>query len=77
MSPAGSASGIGAATASILRDHGARVIGCDLSDADVIADLSSPAGRRSLVDQVTKWDPSDLRRRGAEAALLGDRHWWA
>ncbi|GAA1324399.1 SDR family oxidoreductase [Pseudonocardia xinjiangensis] len=51
----GSASGIGAATASILREQGARVIGCDLSDADVIADLSTPAGRRSLVDQVAKW----------------------
>ncbi|MEV6377392.1 SDR family oxidoreductase [Micromonospora musae] len=51
----GSASGIGAATASILRDQGARVIGCDLSDADIIADLSTPAGRQSLVDQVAKW----------------------
>ncbi|WP_280443899.1 SDR family oxidoreductase [Nocardia brasiliensis] len=51
----GSASGIGAATASILRARGARVIGCDLNDADVIADLSTPAGRQSLVDQVAKW----------------------
>ena len=51
----GSASGIGAATASILRDQGARVIGCDLSDADIIADLSTPAGRQSLVAQVAKW----------------------
>ena len=50
----GSASGIGAATASILRDQGASVIGCDLNDADIIADLSTPAGRRSLVDQVAK-----------------------
>ncbi|RZQ59529.1 SDR family oxidoreductase [Amycolatopsis suaedae] len=51
----GSASGIGAATASILRAQGATVIGCDLRDADVIADLSTPAGRRSLVDQVAEW----------------------
>ncbi|WP_158887901.1 SDR family oxidoreductase [Amycolatopsis anabasis] len=51
----GSASGIGAATASILRAQGARVIGCDLSDADVIADLSTPAGRQSLVNQVARW----------------------
>ncbi|MEJ3652990.1 SDR family oxidoreductase [Actinomycetes bacterium KLBMP 9759] len=50
----GSASGIGAATASILRDQGATVIGCDLDDADVVADLSTPAGRRSLVDQVAE-----------------------
>jgi NAD(P)-dependent dehydrogenase (short-subunit alcohol dehydrogenase family) len=55
----GSASGIGAATASILGDRGAKVIGCDLSDADVIADLSTPAGRRSLVDQVAKWGRID------------------
>jgi NAD(P)-dependent dehydrogenase (short-subunit alcohol dehydrogenase family) len=55
----GSASGIGAATASILRDLGASVLGCDLSDADVIADLSTPGGRQSLVDQVTTWGPID------------------
>lgn len=55
----GSASGIGAATALILRDHGATVIGCDLSDADVIADLSTPAGRRTLVDQVATWGHID------------------
>lgn len=55
----GSASGIGAATATILRNRGARVIGCDLNDADVIADLSTPAGRRSLVDQVAKWGHID------------------
>lgn len=55
----GSASGIGAATASILREHGATVLGCDLSDADVIADLSTPAGRRTLVDQVAAWGHID------------------
>ncbi len=55
----GSASGIGAATAAILRDQGASVIGCDLSDADLIADLSTAAGRRSLVDQVAKCGPID------------------
>ncbi|MGI5222325.1 SDR family oxidoreductase [Nocardia sp. CA-290969] len=55
----GSASGIGAATAAILRDRGARVIGCDLNDADIIADLSTPDGRRSLVDQVAKWGHID------------------
>lgn len=41
----GSASGIGATTAQLLRDRGARVIGIDLKDADVEADLSSPQGR--------------------------------
>ncbi|WP_228540611.1 SDR family oxidoreductase [Nocardia sp. XZ_19_369] len=48
----GSASGIGAATAALLRERDAKVIGCDLNDAEIQADLSSPAGRRALVDQV-------------------------
>jgi NAD(P)-dependent dehydrogenase (short-subunit alcohol dehydrogenase family) len=55
----GSASGIGAATAAILRDRGAEVIGCDLDGADVVADLSTPAGRRSLVEQVARWGKVD------------------
>ncbi|QVI60084.1 SDR family NAD(P)-dependent oxidoreductase [Nocardioides faecalis] len=41
----GSASGIGAATAALLRERGDRVIGVDLREAEVCADLSSPAGR--------------------------------
>jgi NAD(P)-dependent dehydrogenase (short-subunit alcohol dehydrogenase family) len=41
----GSASGIGAATAELLRRADHRVIGIDLADADVVADLSDPAGR--------------------------------
>ncbi|GAB2947012.1 SDR family oxidoreductase [Micromonospora polyrhachis] len=50
----GSASGIGAATTRLLAERGAKVIGCDLSDADIQADLSTPDGRQSLVDQVAK-----------------------
>jgi NAD(P)-dependent dehydrogenase (short-subunit alcohol dehydrogenase family) len=45
----GSASGIGAATAALLREQGHRVVGIDLHDADVTADLSSPAGRAEAV----------------------------
>jgi len=41
----GAASGIGAATVSQLRNDGHRVIGVDLHDADVSADLSTPDGR--------------------------------
>lgn len=41
----GSASGIGATTARLLAERGARVIGIDLRDADVEADLSTPEGR--------------------------------
>lgn len=45
----GSKSGMGAATAERLRKAGDRVIGVDLADADVIADLSAPAGRAAAV----------------------------
>lgn len=55
----GSASGIGAATAALLRERGAKVIGCDLSDADIQADLSTPEGRQALVGQVTERGPVD------------------
>ncbi len=41
----GSASGMGHATAQRLRADGHRVVGVDLHDADVIADLSTPQGR--------------------------------
>jgi NAD(P)-dependent dehydrogenase (short-subunit alcohol dehydrogenase family) len=43
----GAASGIGAATAKELAQTGARVISCDLHDADVTADLATPGGVRS------------------------------
>ena len=41
----GGASGIGAATTARLREDGHRVITVDLRDADVVADLSTEAGR--------------------------------
>src|ERR1700735_5310099 len=50
----GAASGIGAATARYLRERGGRVIGCDIHDADVIADLTNGNGRAELVDGVTR-----------------------
>ncbi|PXX61764.1 NAD(P)-dependent dehydrogenase (short-subunit alcohol dehydrogenase family) [Nocardia tenerifensis] len=55
----GSASGIGAATAALLRERGAKVIGCDLVEAEIQADLSSTAGRRSLIDQVEAYGSID------------------
>jgi NAD(P)-dependent dehydrogenase (short-subunit alcohol dehydrogenase family) len=48
----GSASGIGAATARHLAADGHRVIGVDVHDAEILADLSAPAGRRAAVDGV-------------------------
>lgn len=48
----GSAAGIGAATAELLRARGDEVIGVDILDADVIADLSTTEGRKAAVDEV-------------------------
>jgi NAD(P)-dependent dehydrogenase (short-subunit alcohol dehydrogenase family) len=48
----GAASGIGAATASLLRSAGHRVITVDLHDADVVADLATAAGRAAAVAEV-------------------------
>lgn len=48
----GVASGIGAATARHLEGEGHRVIGIDVRDAEVVADLSEPAGRTAAVEGV-------------------------
>ena len=48
----GSASGIGQATKSLLECRGDHVIGVDLHDADIEADLSTTDGRRTLIDEV-------------------------
>lgn len=48
----GSASGMGAATRARLEAAGQRVIGVDVRDSDVMADLGTPEGRRSAVEGV-------------------------
>jgi NAD(P)-dependent dehydrogenase (short-subunit alcohol dehydrogenase family) len=66
----GSASGMGAAVTRKLLDAGKRVIGVDLTDAEVIADLSTPSGRASAASNVL--DIADNRLDGAVlAAGLG------
>jgi NAD(P)-dependent dehydrogenase (short-subunit alcohol dehydrogenase family) len=53
----GSASGIGKATSELLRERGHRVIGVDLRNADVEADLSTTPGReRAVADVLTASD---------------------
>ena len=47
----GAASGIGAATADLLTSRGFRVIGVDLKNADVEADLSTPDGRTHAAEK--------------------------
>lgn len=48
----GAASGIGRATRETLAAAGHRVIGVDLRDVEVIADLSTPSGRAAMTEQV-------------------------
>lgn len=50
----GSASGMGAATKARLEAAGQRVVGVDLRDAEVIADLGSPEGRAAAVTAVSE-----------------------
>jgi NAD(P)-dependent dehydrogenase (short-subunit alcohol dehydrogenase family) len=50
----GSASGMGAATRARLEADGQRVIGVDLRDAEVIADLGTPEGREAAVAAVVE-----------------------
>ncbi|OBG98243.1 SDR family oxidoreductase [Mycobacterium sp. E3247] len=49
----GSASGMGQAVVRKLRGAGHRVIGVDIKDADVLADLSTPDGRRAAAAAVS------------------------
>ena len=50
----GAASGMGAATRDRLESAGHRVVGVDLHDAEVRADLGSPEGRRAAVEEVAE-----------------------
>ena len=50
----GSASGIGKAARDLLLARGYRVIGVDLHNAEVIADLSTPEGREAMIYAV-RW----------------------
>src|SRR5262245_49572921 len=62
----GSASGIGAATAERMRTIGHRVVGVDLTDADVTADLGDAGRRRRAVAEVTA-----LTDGGADGVVCG------
>jgi len=50
----GAASGIGKATAELLRERGDTVIGVDLAGSDVSVDLTTAEGRSTLVEKVTE-----------------------
>jgi len=56
----GGATGIGAAVKKRLRDSGHNVIVVDIKDADIVADLSTAAGRKSAVDGISAAAPDGL-----------------
>lgn len=56
----GSASGIGKAIAARLADAGDRVIGVDLKDADIAADLATAEGRAALAQRAAALAPEGL-----------------
>ena len=56
----GAAAGINAATAQHLRKLGHRVIGVDLHDADIVADLSTETGREAMAARAHELAPGGL-----------------
>src|SRR5476649_1671322 len=68
----GSAGGIGGATRARLEREGARVIGVDVRDAEVVADLSTPDGRAAMVAAVTEQCGGALDGLVAAAGIMGN-----
>ncbi|MBV9994586.1 MAG: SDR family oxidoreductase [Caulobacteraceae bacterium] len=56
----GANSGMGRATAELLRSRGERVIGLDLAQADVAADVATPVGRRGALEAIAALAPDGL-----------------
>jgi NAD(P)-dependent dehydrogenase (short-subunit alcohol dehydrogenase family) len=69
----GSAGGIGRATCARLEKNGDRVIGVDVRDADVIADLGSVAGRAAMISEVERACGGTLDALVAGAGVMGDK----
>jgi NAD(P)-dependent dehydrogenase (short-subunit alcohol dehydrogenase family) len=67
----GSAGGIGTATRERLEKDGDRVIGIDVRDAEVIADLATPAGRDAMIDDVARACGGALDGVVAAAGVMG------
>ena len=63
----GAASGIGRATRQRLEAGGWRVIGVDLHDSDVVADLATEEGRARMVESVGS--PSRSSKHAKEACV--------
>jgi NAD(P)-dependent dehydrogenase (short-subunit alcohol dehydrogenase family) len=62
---------MGRATTSLLRDRGYRVIGVDLRDADVKADLSTSEGRQAAISSIAELADGVLDGAAAFAGVSG------
>jgi len=67
----GSASGIGAATRARLESEGFNVIGIDLRNAEIEADLSTPEGRQKAVSETIEKSNGKIDRLVLAAGLGG------
>ncbi len=67
----GSASGIGAAVRKRLEADGDRVIGIDLRDAEVLGDLSTPAGREAALAAALEASGGTVDRAVMSAGVAG------
>lgn len=65
----GSASGIGLVTCELLKAQGEKVIGIDIHDADIVADLSTATGRKDAVAKVIELSNGDVDVLIANAGL--------
>lgn len=68
----GSAGGIGRALRKRLEDDGHRVLGIDVADAEIIADLSTAAGRSAMLEEVGAACDGALDGVVAGAGIMGD-----
>lgn len=67
----GAASGIGAAVKTSLEAQGYRTISIDLRDADIMADLSKPEGRRHAIEAALAMSEGKIDRLVLAAGLGG------
>jgi len=67
----GSASGIGLAAREKLESQGDRIIGIDIRDAEIIADLSTPEGREHAIKQSLEMTNGEIDAVVLSAGLSG------
>lgn len=70
----GSASGIGLACMEKFKSLGERVIGIDIRDADIIADLSTPDGRQHAITQALALTDNQIDGLILSAGVSGMQH---